>query len=261
MAAATRVTHVRKRDGRVVPFDQEKITNAIFKAAQSVGGDDRDRAVYVSNLVCEMLDEQYGDWAIPSVEDIQDLVERALIRLGHAKTAKSYILYRDLHNKLRDIRALVDANELIEGYLGHLDWRVKENSNMSFSLQGLNNHIFSAVNSSYWLNSLYPKEVRNAHISGDLHLHDLYILAVYCCGWDLRDLLLRGFGSVPGKVDCAPQAFPYGPGPDRQLFLHHSGRVSRRGGLFRVRHLPGALYPLRRPGPQRSAAGVAGVYL
>jgi len=204
MATAMRVTRVRKRDGRVVSFDQEKITNAIFKAAQSVGGDDRDRAVYVSNMVSEMLDEQYGDWAIPSVEDIQDLVERALIRLGHAKTAKSYILYRDLHNKLRDIRALVDANELIEGYLGHLDWRVKENSNMSFSLQGLNNHIFSAVNSSYWLNSLFPKEVRNAHIGGDLHLHDLYILAVYCCGWDLRDLLLRGFGGVPGKVDCAP---------------------------------------------------------
>ncbi|MBC7234863.1 MAG: ribonucleoside triphosphate reductase [Chloroflexi bacterium] len=198
------VKFVRKRDGRVVPFDQEKITNAIFKAAQSVGGDDRDRAVFISNAVVKMIEERYGDWRIPTVEEIQDLVERALIKHGHAKTAKAYILYRDLHNKLRDIRALVDANELVEGYLKHLDWRVQENSNMTFSLQGLNNHIFSAVNSAYWLNTLYPKEIREAHINGDIHLHDLYILAVYCCGWDLRDLLIRGFGGVPGKVDCEP---------------------------------------------------------
>jgi anaerobic ribonucleoside-triphosphate reductase len=203
------VRWVRKRDGRVVPFDQEKITNAIFKAAQSVGGDDRDRAVYISNAVARMIEDRYGDGDgytahIPTVEDIQDLVERALIKHGHAKTAKAYILYRDLHNKLRDIRALVDANELVDGYLKHLDWRVQENSNMSFSLQGLNNHIFSAVNSAYWLNSLYPSEIRDAHINGDIHIHDLYILAVYCCGWDLRDLLIRGFGGVPGKVDCQP---------------------------------------------------------
>jgi len=195
---------VRKRDGRLVPFDQEKITNAIFKAAQAVGGDDRDRAVFISNQVVKMLEERFGSERIPTVEEIQDLVERALIKNGHAKTAKAYILYRDLHNKLRDIRALVDANELVEGYLNHVDWRVNENSNMSFSLQGLNNHIFSAVNSAYWLNRLYPKEVREAHTNGDIHIHDLYILAVYCCGWDLRDLLIRGFGGVPGKVDCKP---------------------------------------------------------
>jgi anaerobic ribonucleoside-triphosphate reductase len=196
---------VRKRDGRLVPFDQTKITNAIFKAAQSVGGDDYGRAIFITNIVIEMIEEQFGNTGIvPSVEDIQDLVERALIKHGHAKTAKAYILYRDLHNKLRDIRALIDANELIDGYLDHLDWRVNENSNMSFSLQGLNNHIFTAVNSSYWLNRLYPKHVREAHINGDLHLHDLYILAVYCCGWDLQDLLLRGFGGVPGKIECKP---------------------------------------------------------
>ncbi|MFH1084736.1 MAG: ribonucleoside triphosphate reductase [Chloroflexota bacterium] len=204
MATSESVQFVRKRDGRVVPFDQEKITNAIFKAAQSVGGDDRDRAVFISSRVTEMLAEHFGEHALPSVEDIQDLVERALIKYGHAKTAKAYILYRDLHNKLRDIRALVDANELVDGYIQHLDWRVNENSNMTFSLQGLNNHIFSAVNSSYWLNRLFPKDVRDAHINGDIHLHDLYILAVYCCGWDLRDLLIRGFGGVPGKINCKP---------------------------------------------------------
>ncbi len=198
------IRQVRKRDGRLVPFDQEKITNAIFKAAQAVGGDDRERAVFISDAVVQELAQRYGERGVPSVEEIQDLVESALIHYGHAKTAKAFILYRDLHSKLRDIRALVDANELIDGYLDQLDWRVKENSNMSFSLQGLNNHIFSAVNSSYWLNRLFPKEVRDAHISGDLHLHDLYILAVYCCGWDLRDLLIRGFGGVPGKVHSSP---------------------------------------------------------
>ena len=199
-----KIGSVRKRDGRLVPFDQDKITNAIYKAAQSVGGDDRERAIFVSDAVVRMLNQRYGDERVPSVEDIQDIVESALIKHGHAKTAKAYILYRDLHNKLRDIRALVDANELIEGYLQHLDWRVNENSNMSFSLQGLNNHIFTAVNTAYWLNRLYPKSVRDAHLNGDLHLHDLYVLAVYCCGWDLQDLLLRGFGGVPGKIHCLP---------------------------------------------------------
>ncbi len=198
------ISYVRKRDGRLVPFEQDKITNAIFKAAQAVGGDDYDRAVFISNVVTQMLVDRYGDTIIPTVEEIQDLVERALIKHGHAKTAKAYILYRDLHNKLRDIRALIDANELVDGYLEHLDWRVNENSNMTFSLQGLNNHIFTAVNSTYWLNRLYPKHIRDAHINGDIHLHDLYILAVYCCGWDLQDLLLRGFGGVPGKVECRP---------------------------------------------------------
>lgn len=200
----SKIKFVCKRDGRIAPFDQDKITNAIFKAAQAVGGDDRERAVFISNAVTAMLEEHYGDSMVPSVEDIQDLVERALIKHGHAKTAKAYILYRDLHSKLRDIRALVDANELIDGYLDKLDWRVNENSNMAFSLQGLNNHIFSAVNSAYWLNRLYPNRVRDAHLNGDVHIHDLYILAVYCCGWDLRDLLMRGFGGVSGKVDCRP---------------------------------------------------------
>jgi len=195
---------VRKRDGRLVQFDQEKITQAIFKAAQAVGGDDLERSVFVSNTVVALIQRQFGPSGIPSVEEIQDLVESALVEQGHAKTAKAYILYRDLHNKLRDIRALVDANELIEGYLGHMDWRVNENSNMSFSLQGLNKHIFSAVNSAYWLNRLYPKKIRDAHIGGDIHIHDLYILAVYCCGWDLKDLLMRGFGGVSGKIDCKP---------------------------------------------------------
>lgn len=197
------LTQVKKRNGRLVTFDQQKITNAIFKAAQSVGGDDMSLAVHNSNDVLRVLKARFNT-NIPSVEDIQDVVEEVLIRNGHAKTAKAYILYRDLHRKLRDVRALIDANELINGYLDRTDWRVQENANMGYSLQGLNNHIFTEVNRTYWLNSLYPRESRDAHISGDIHIHDLYLLAPYCCGWDLEDLLIMGFGGTPGKLECAP---------------------------------------------------------
>ena len=197
------ITQVKKRDGRIVEFNQQKITNAIFKAAQSVGGDDMSLAVHNSNDVFRVLGEHFNT-GVPTVEDIQDIVEEVLIKNGHAKTAKAYILYRDLHRKLRDVRALIDAKELINGYLDRTDWRVQENANMGYSLQGLNNHIFTEVNRAYWLNSLYPKEARDAHVSGDLHIHDLYLLAPYCCGWDLEDLLIMGFGGAPGKLECAP---------------------------------------------------------
>ena len=196
---------VQKRDGRIVPFDQDKITNAIFKAAQSVGGDDRERALFISNAVVEMLEERFGASQVPTVEDIQDLAERALIKHGHAKTAKAYILYRDLHNKLRDIRALIDANELVEGYLQHLDWRVNENSNMSFSLQGLNNHIFTAVNSAYWLNRLYPSECA---MRTSMAISTSTTSTFWPCTAvvDLRGLLIHGFGGVQARSVSAAQA-------------------------------------------------------
>lgn len=196
--------NVIKRDGRVVPFNDEKIVNAVFKAAQSVGGQDKARAAYIARVVKDRLIAIYGENGSPSVEDIQDMVEECLIEHGHARTAKAYILYRDLHNKIRDIRALIDANELIDGYLEKLDWRVNENANMSYSLTGLNNHISTVVNSAYWLNKIYPRHIRDAHNEGDIHAHDLYILGPYCNGWDLSDLLMRGFGGVKGKVYCAP---------------------------------------------------------
>ena len=195
---------IEKRDGRIVPFDQGKIANAIWKAAQVVGGKDKDRSRIVSDQVVEKIAEKYGPEGIPQVENIQDIVEETLIEYGHAKTARAYILYRDLHNRIRDIRTLVDVNELIGGYLDQTDWRVRENSNMAFSLQGLNIHVSSAMSARYWLNKIYPKEAREAHSRGDLHIHDLYLLAPYCCGWDLQDLLRRGFGGVRGKIESTP---------------------------------------------------------
>ena len=198
------VNKIRKRDNRVVPFEQERITNAIFKAAESVGGTDRKRAQMVSDEVILEINKNFKKGEIPTVEQIQDIVEKVLIELGHAKTAKSYILYRDLHSKIRNIKSLIDADELIRNYIESVDWRVKENSNMAYSWQGLNNHISSSVQANYWLFSIYSSEISNAHINADLHIHDLGMLSVYCCGWDLKQLLVQGFNGVPGKVACAP---------------------------------------------------------
>jgi ribonucleoside-triphosphate reductase len=196
---------IRKRDGRIVPFQHEKITGAIFKAAQAVGGSDRITAQAVSDSVFGILNIIYKDGRIPTVENVQDLVEKMLIERGHAKVAKAYIIYREQHRKIREGKSLLNEGlKLIEDYLERSDWRVNENSNMSYSLQGLNNHIATAITAKYWLERIYPPEIRDAHINCDLHIHDLGLLSAYCVGWDLKDLLLRGFGGVSGKVESRP---------------------------------------------------------
>jgi len=198
------IEKVIKRDGRIVPFDQERIANAIFKAAKAVGGEDRRLASTLSNQVLILLAKEFKQ-AIPTVEDIQDCVEKVLIENGHARTAKAYILYRRQHEELRDFRnLLVNIDSMIKEYLNLDNWRVNENSNMSYSLQGLNNHIISGVTSKFWLEKVYPPGPRQAHQSGDFHIHDLGLLAPYCCGWSLEDLLIRGFRGVPGKTESAP---------------------------------------------------------
>lgn len=142
---------------------------------------------------------------IPHVETIQDIIEKTLMEKGFPEVAKAYILYREKRRQAREIgQALVDGINLIEEYIGNEDWRVKENSNMSFSLQGLNFHVSSSIVARYWLEKLYPKEIAEAHREGDFHIHDLGCLSAYCMGWDLYDLLLRGFGGVSGKVESAP---------------------------------------------------------
>lgn len=204
MAKTKQVREIKKRDGRIVPFEPEKVATAIFKAAQAVGGRNRALARQLAAKVVLLLNEKFDGHTIPSVEQIQDLVEKVLIEEGHAKTAKAYILYRDQHARLRDLRKFIDSDELMEGYLSQVDWRVRENSNMTFSLQGLNNHVASAVSSHYWLHKIYPPEVRDAHLNRDFHIHDLQLLSAYCTGWDLRDLLMRGFGGVSGKIESRP---------------------------------------------------------
>ncbi len=197
---------VRKRSGKLVPFSRFRIVNAIFKAMKATGEGTRQDAETVADAVAVQLYRQYfkrGD--IPHVETIQDIIEKTLMEKGFPEVAKAYILYREKRRQAREIgKALVDGINLIEEYLGKEDWRVRENSNMNFSLQGLNFHVSSSIIARYWLEKLYPREVAQAHIDGDFHIHDLGILGPYCVGWDLYDLLLRGFGGVPGKVESAP---------------------------------------------------------
>lgn len=199
-----RVTKIRKRSGETAEFDLNRISKAIFKAAKAVGGKNRRKAEKLASDIKKVIDEEYDDTNPPTVEDVQDLVEKTLIEHGHAKTAKAYILYRHKHNELRRFGNVLHHIETVNSYIAKLDWRVKENSNMAYSLQGLNNYISSIVTKDYWLNKVYNQDIEQAHHDGDFHIHDLSILGAYCVGWDLRDLLMRGFGGVPGKVDSKP---------------------------------------------------------
>ena len=193
---------VRKRDGRIVKFDPERITNAISKAGQATGEFGRDIAKKLTLRVLNLAQQAISD-DIPSVEEIQDIVEEVLLTSPYKKTAKAYIIYREQHARIREITAKANV-DLVDQYLEKIDWQVNENSNMSFSLQGLNNYISSEISKVYWLNKIYPPEIRKAHIEGDFHIHDLGVLSVYCVGWDLYDLLLEGFKGAPGKVESKP---------------------------------------------------------
>jgi len=196
--------YVRKRDGRLEPFDQERIANAVWKAAKAVGGKDREQARRISDQVVAELKKHFGEDGVPTVEEIQDLVEKMLIENGHARTAKAYILYRKQHQDLRELASLLSSADLVDQYLEIEDWRVRENSNMSYSLQGLNNYLSSTIIAKYWITRIYPPNIAESHFSGDIHIHNLGVLGPYCVGWDIRDLLLSGFGGVTGKIESKP---------------------------------------------------------
>jgi len=199
------IRKVVKRNGRVVPFDQEKITKAVAKAFASTKEGSYVEAKKVSEKVVRLLNKNYRKGYIPEIEEIQDLVERVLIVLDFEETTKEYILYREQHRKIRETEELIDeAVTLVDKYIQEIDWQVKENANMAYSLQGLNNYIASIVSSKYWMNKVYSKEIREAHEDGDFHIHDLQLIAAYCCGWDLQDLIKKGFTGVMGKVACKP---------------------------------------------------------
>ncbi len=193
---------IKKRDGRVCGFDSHKITNAIAKAGEATGEFDGREAKKLTLKVLTLAG-QLGLGPVPEVEEIQDIVERVLLDSPFHRSAKAYILYREQHAQIRQIATRASV-KLVESYIDNADWKIKENSNMSYSLQGLNNYISSDVTAEYWLNRVYPPNVRKAHKSGDIHIHDLSLLSVYCVGWDLQDLLLQGFKGVKGKVESSP---------------------------------------------------------
>jgi ribonucleoside-triphosphate reductase len=194
--------NIKKRDGRIVEFDSSKITAAIAKAG-NVTGEFEEREAKKLTLRVLTLAHELRLGPLPEVEEIQDIVERVLLDSPFHKTAKAYILYREQHSQIRSISTKASI-DLVEHYIQKLDWKIKENSNMCYSLQGLNNYISSDVTTEYWLNRIYPPEIRTAHKNGDIHIHDLSLLSVYCVGWDLMDLLKSGFKGVEGKVESAP---------------------------------------------------------
>ena len=193
---------IKKRDGRTAKFDRKKIEKAIEKAGLETGEFDAAKAVELTDKVLGVL-ETRNQKRLPSVEDIQDIVEDALIDSKFKKTAKAYIIYRDQHKKLREITSNAHV-DLIDKYLENLDWKVNENSNMGYSLQGLNNYVSAEITKTYWLDKIYTSKIGQAHKEGDLHIHDLNLLSVYCVGWDLTDLLQEGFTGVAGKVASKP---------------------------------------------------------
>ena len=193
---------IRKRNGSIVDFDQQKIVRAIQKAGEATGEFQEDTAELLANRVLNLA-AQIINTEIPEVERIQDIVEEVLLASPYKKTAKAYIIYRDQHARLREMFN-TGGVQLIDKYLEKLDWQVNENSNMAYSLQGLNNYIASEISKTYWLNKIYPPEIRQAHLEGDIHIHDLGLLSVYCVGWDLMDLLTTGFSGAEGKVESSP---------------------------------------------------------
>lgn len=194
-------TEIMKRNGAHVSFKREKIVAALTKAGNATGEYSAADAELLADAVIVRALTCLGE--LPSVENIQDIAEQILMEAAHLQTAKAYIVYRKQHEDMRALAAAASV-DLIDDYLDRLDWQVKENSNMDYSLQGLNNYIFSEVSKTYWLTKVYPQEIKDAHESGYLHLHDLGTLSVYCVGWDLMDLLLTGFRGVPGKIESAP---------------------------------------------------------
>ena len=201
-AEGLRFTQIRKRDGRSVAFDARKIESAILKASRATGEFGETVAQKMTIRVLSLAQMALSK-EIPTVEEIQDLVEEVLQSSLFKKTAKAYILYRDQHTRNREMvqKAGVD---LMDNYLNRRDWEVQENSNMDYSLQGLNNYVSSNVSKIYWLNKIYTPEIREAHNSGALHIHDLSTLSPYCVGWDLQDLLRCGFRGASGKVESGP---------------------------------------------------------
>ncbi|MEM3574363.1 MAG: ribonucleoside triphosphate reductase, partial [Candidatus Bathyarchaeia archaeon] len=197
---------IKKRDGSVVDFDPQKIRNAIRKAMVAVGIKEEEPVERATSEVLRLVSEIYGRERMPSVEEIQDIVETALMKLGYFQVAKAYIIYREQHKRLRDAKNLFfNVGEVVNSYMARGDWRVSENANLGYSFSGLLWHATGTVMAHYALSYIYPKEVAEAHLSGDFHLHNLSMsIAGYCAGWNLRQLLLEGFNGVPGKVESKP---------------------------------------------------------
>ena len=195
---------VVKRSGAIVPFDGEKIRSAIERAGKATGAFEADEAQLLAIQALKVLSHRFHERA-PHIEQVQDVVEQVLISSNHFATARAYIVYREQRMRLRsDRRTLVDVASSMNEYLDRADWRVNANANQGYSLGGLILNVSGKVVANYWLSHVYSPEIGRAHREGDLHIHDLDMLAGYCAGWSLRTLLVEGLNGVPGKVEAGP---------------------------------------------------------
>ncbi len=196
---------VVKRDGKITEFDISKITTAITKAFEAQQKQTHPTVIDMLALrVTADFEDKIKDGLI-QVEDIQDSVESILIQSGYGDVAKAYILYRKQREKIRNMKStILDYKELVNSYVQATDWRVKENSTVTYSVGGLILNNSGAITANYWLSEIYDEEIANAHRNGDLHLHDLSMLTGYCAGWSLKQLIVEGLGGVTGKITSKP---------------------------------------------------------
>ena len=198
------IEKVIKRDGTLAPFDTNKIYNAINKAGTTTKEFGEEESWLLTGQVLKVLKHKFSE-TLPSIEQIQDIVEQTLISANYFATAKAYILYRDQRSRTREGQKVkVDVESSINEYLEKLDWRINENANQGYSNGGLILNVSGKVTANYWLSHVYPANVGEAHRNGDIHIHDLSMLAAYCAGWSLKNLLHEGFNGVPGKAEAGP---------------------------------------------------------
>jgi ribonucleoside-triphosphate reductase len=194
-----------KRDGTEVKFEHKRIERALLKAGEATQEFDLAEACLLTQQVIKVLCHRFANQQIPDVESVQDIVEQVLISMDHVKTARAYIVYREQHHRLRhDKRTLVDVSSSVNEYLDRSDWRVQANANQGYSLGGLILNTSGKMIANYWLNHVYPVEIGDAHRNGDIHIHDLDMLAGYCAGWSLRTLLNEGLNGVESRVEAGP---------------------------------------------------------
>lgn len=200
--ASTELSRIVKRDGTQVVFNSEKIMSAIRRAGDATGEYDEDEAALLTNQVTKVLRHRFSKGVLPTIEQIQDVVEQVLISANYYKTARAYIVYRESRSKSRqDKKTLVDVASSVNEYLERADWRVNANANQGYSLGGLILNVSGKIIANYWLSHVYPQAAGEAHRNGDFHIHDLDMLSGYCAGWSLRALLQEGLNGVPGKVE------------------------------------------------------------
>ncbi len=196
---------VRKRDGKITEFNMDKISKAIKAAFDSQGTNYNDNIIdFIALKVVADFEPKIKDGHV-AVEDIQDSVENVLVQAGFSDVAKAYILYRKQREKLRNIKStILDYKEVVDSYVKVTDWRVKENSTVTYSVGGLILSNSGAITANYWLSEIYDEEIAKAHRNADIHIHDLSMLTGYCAGWSLKQLIQEGLGGVPGKITSAP---------------------------------------------------------